>query len=627
MNYDILFVMPNTKMIDTIREVLRDDGLEYPVLFGSMDVAYQVTQNVLHKGVRVVISTGATARYLQQKLSIPTLEISYGQIEFVDAINEALAYSNRILIVSSGIAALSVMQSISLFKDRDVKIDLLQYSLERPLAEQADEAIKNGDYDVVISSTPAVEQAKRNGKIGILFGIDKRMVELSLSNAQMLVQVEKAREERERVMQAVMDFTHDGMIAVNTDGNVSLINHSAEQMLGKPADMVKGLPVSDVLRQCRIVDIMDARLQEADEKAKYVTITRKDMGEGVAYRGYLMLLRDVNEAEEISRLARKSLTRKGLVAKRTFHDISGESEAIKRTIEVAKAYAAYASTILITGESGTGKEYFAQSIHNASKRKMGPFVAVNCAALPENLLESELFGYVKGAFTGARNEGRVGMFELANNGTLFLDEVGEIPLSMQARLLRAIQEKEIMRIGDDRVLPVDVRIISASNKNLFGMIKAGKFREDLYYRLSVLELRIPPLRERIDDIEVLSYDMLRRKNKKLGRFIKRFDSDVIARMKRMEWRGNVRQLDNMIEKLIILSASDQITMETFATVIAGMELNDCRETETFTTLREHEKDYIRRALAQTGGNRTACANLLGINVTTLWRKLNQMQSE
>lgn len=628
MNNEILFIMPNSKMLETINEVLQERDVDYPALYGSMQAALDTVERMKKKGTRVAISTGITARFLKEKLDIPVLEIDYGQVEFINAISEALEYSKRVLVLTSGITIVrTVNQCLALFKDSSATIDVRQYVMGRPLEEQAEEIILEGDYDVVISATPAVEVAKRNGRHGILFDIDTKMVEIALANAEMLVQLEKSREERERAIQGIMEFSHEGMICVDANGFIWLVNHAAEQMLRKLGEDVKGQPIDEVLEKCNIVNVLDPGAKDnVRDGVKYVTITQKPLNTTAGDLGRLILLRDVNEAQEVSRLAQSALSRKGLVAKRVFNDIEGTSVAIDRAKNTARAYAEYDSTILITGESGTGKEFFAQSVHNASQRKFGPFVAVNCAALPESLLESELFGYVKGAFTGARNEGRVGMFELANKGTLFLDEIGEIPLGMQARLLRAVQEREIMRIGDDKVIPVDVRIITASNKNLFQMVSEGKFREDLYYRLSVLELRVPSLRERSEDIEAISYSILRKKNQKMGRFIRRIDQEVLDRMKQMPWHGNVRQLDSMIEKLIILSKGDHITMDAFKAVTADSQERP-HPVEEFTTLKKHEDDYILRALKHTLGNKAAYARLLGINSTTLWRRLGQIPME
>ena len=284
---------------------------------------------------------------------------------------------------------------------------------------------------------------------------------------------------------------------------------------------------------------------------------------------------------------------------------------------------------MILGETGTGKELFAQGIHNASPRRNEPFLAINCAALPEQLLESELFGYVKGAFTGARSNGKTGLFEAANGGTIFLDEISEIPPNMQARLLRVIQERQVVRIGDDKVIPVDIRILAASNRDLRTLVQQGAFRADLYYRLSVLELKVPPLSWRREDIPLLAQSLLQNKNKALNTHVTGFAPEALEVLQSLEWPGNIRQLSNFIERLMILSDPPLVTGENARALAqneATKELPVSREGH-FPTLEEAESNLIRKALDQTGGSRTAAAQLLGIHPSTLWRKLRDFDTE
>ena len=253
--------------------------------------------------------------------------------------------------------------------------------------------------------------------------------------------------------------------------------------------------------------------------------------------GSYYLFEDERDIKETEHDLNKLLMKKGLVAKYTFSQIIGESDAMKDTVELAKKVAATDFTVLICGESGTGKELMAQSIHNFSGRNDQPFVAINCAALPETLLESELFGYEKGAFTGALDRGKLGLFEQAGRGTVFLDEIGDMPLNLQARLLRVLQEKQIMRLGSDKVINVDVRIIAATNKDLAEQVRAGTFREDLYYRLCNIPITMPPLRERGRDALLLAEYMLGEKYQEL-------ESGQLEQILRYNWPGNVRELKN-----------------------------------------------------------------------------------
>jgi transcriptional regulator with PAS, ATPase and Fis domain len=329
--------------------------------------------------------------------------------------------------------------------------------------------------------------------------------------------------------------------------------------------------------------------------------------------------------QEVEGRVRSTLHRKGLKAKYTFADCLGESTAIQDAIEQARRFSQTEANLLIYGETGTGKEIFAQSMHNASRRSNGPFVAVNCAALPENLLESEFFGYVTGAFTGASRTGKVGLFELAHRGTIFLDEVSEIPLPFQGRLLRILQEREVMRLGDDRIIPVDVRIMVATNKDLKKMAGSGAFRQDLLYRLDVLSLGLPPLRDRHEDIPLLARSFLQRLGEFSSESEKFLARDAEELLNRYEWPGNVRELRNICERLVALSAASRITKEEMQLALGLRSLLPAKEFPNFTNeipkMRNMQRELVTQALKQTHGNKRQAALRLGISRATLWRKL------
>lgn len=322
----------------------------------------------------------------------------------------------------------------------------------------------------------------------------------------------------------------------------------------------------------------------------------------------------------------------GMKAHYTFSDIIGSSEPMKRLIEFAEKIADSPSTVLINGESGTGKEVFAQSIHNASSRRDAGFVAVNCGAIPEALFESELFGYDDGAFTGARKGGNPGKFELANGGTLFLDEVGELPPDMQVKLLRTLQEGVITRVGGKKTIPVDVRILAATNKDLKVLVDEKKFRLDLYYRLSVIPLKIPPLRDRGEDILTLIEFFLRSKAFKLKKPIPQLDSQIYQLLMRYEWPGNVRELENFIEKTVNLDGTillDVEDEEAFRKKYLNPEKKSPPQKDEpaalpqIRSLAEVEEEVIRHTLQQLNGNKTQVAKVLGIGRNTLYLKARQ----
>jgi two-component system, NtrC family, response regulator HydG len=343
--------------------------------------------------------------------------------------------------------------------------------------------------------------------------------------------------------------------------------------------------------------------------------------------------------EQLIKLVDKALERRDLIEqnkalKKQLEDIRakgqmiGASPAFRRMLTLIEQIADSSATILIQGESGAGKELVARTIHERSGRRAGPFVAVNCAALPETLLESELFGYEKGAFTGAagRKEGR---FELANAGTLFLDEVADLSLVTQPKILRVLQEGEFERLGGTRTLQVDVRIVAATNQDLAEMVKEKRFREDLYYRLNVITVRVPPLRERHEDIRVLAQHYLRVYAAKNGRKLEGFSNEALERLESYAWPGNVRELENLIERTVLLARKDRIDAEDLPEEVAGVKRppRDAILELVGTPLADIEQRLLDETLRITGGNKTQAAKLLGIDVRTVARKLERREDD
>ena len=343
--------------------------------------------------------------------------------------------------------------------------------------------------------------------------------------------------------------------------------------------------------------------------------------------------------EQLIKLVDKALERRDLIEqnkalKKQLEDIRakgqmiGASPSFRRMLTLVEQIADSSATILIQGESGTGKELVARTIHERSGRRAGPFVAVNCAALPETLLESELFGYEKGAFTGAagRKEGR---FELANGGTLFLDEVADLSLVTQPKILRVLQEGEFERLGATRTIQVDVRIVAATNQDLADMVKDKRFREDLYYRLNVITVRVPPLRERHEDIRVLAQHYLRVYAAKNGRKLEGFSNEALERLESYAWPGNVRELENLIERTVLLSRKDRIDAEDLPEEVAGVKRppRDAILELVGTPLADIEQRLLDETLRITGGNKTQAAKLLGIDVRTVARKLERRDDD
>jgi len=334
-------------------------------------------------------------------------------------------------------------------------------------------------------------------------------------------------------------------------------------------------------------------------------------------------------SESLEAVVRRALGAAPGREEKTGHEIITQDPRFSMVLERASQAAPSTATLLIEAESGTGKELLARMVHRKSQRGTGPFVAVNCAALPENLLESELFGFEKGAFTGA-SASKPGKFELANRGTLLLDEIGEMAPILQAKLLRVLQEKEVDRIGGKEPVRIDVRVIATTNRDLEALVRAGNFREDLYYRLNVIRLTIPPLRERTDDIPLLADLFCKRYGREFGKENARCSEAALGRLRQHHWPGNVRELENAIQRAIALCAGSVIEAEDLLLAGAAAPVDEPTASSApqglpagITTMRDMERELIRKTLEGTNGNRTRAAKVLGISLRTLRNKLNE----
>ncbi|WP_408954951.1 sigma-54 interaction domain-containing protein [Natroniella sp. ANB-PHB2] len=371
----------------------------------------------------------------------------------------------------------------------------------------------------------------------------RQLVELN----QRLNKKVKDAERANKKLDAVLNHVHDGIIYINGREEIEVFNRRAEEIFEIKAEEMLTKKIGDKINNTNLDQVLRNDFKEINALqnvgGKKIVTTRVPVKQDQEIIGALATFKDVTEVKKLEEDLRRKLKDKGHIAKYSFGDIIGDSEEIKQVIGKAKKLARSKSTLLLQGESGTGKELFAGAIHNYSLRKNNPFVAINCAALPENLLESELFGYEEGAFTGAKKGGKPGVFEQAHTGTIFLDEIGDIPLNIQARLLRVLQEKEVMRIGATQVIPIDIRVVAATNKDLEELVSKGEFREDLYYRLNVLSLEIPPLRMRREDIPLLIDYFLQ----KFSREDLVLTKETISRLYNYDWKGNIRELESCVE--------------------------------------------------------------------------------
>ncbi|MCM0759747.1 sigma 54-interacting transcriptional regulator [Sporomusa sphaeroides DSM 2875] len=429
----------------------------------------------------------------------------------------------------------------------------------------------------------------------------------------------------------LINSIREGIVAVDYHGKITHVNRSATDLLMVPANLLNGYMIEEVfagISMGRLLKMTKPYIEQ-DIFYKYgqqtlhfmSTITEVKYGEAI--NGFVFSFRSIGE---MRKLAGRFIHAE---RKYTFDGILGQSEEISSIKKKMCRVAATDSTVLITGESGTGKELFARAIHHESLRKKGPFIAVNCGAIPENLLESELFGYEEGAFTGARRSGKPGKFELANGGTIFLDEIGDMPLHLQVKLLRVLQEYTIERVGGTKPIVIDARIIAATNRNLEEMIQTNQFRSDLYYRLSVIPFRIPPLRERMEDLELLIHCFIQKYNLILGKRIKGYTKDALARMFEYSWPGNVRELENAIEYSANVCPDSLINANYLPDRIIKhiTALQPSQPQESVQSIADLEKKAIVEALKRYGTSNHAKENIakyLGMSRSTLYRKIKEM---
>ena len=426
---------------------------------------------------------------------------------------------------------------------------------------------------------------------------------------------------------AIVNSTHDGVIAIDRTGYIRLVNEQAKTILGVKEEM-KGRNITEFIPQSDMLRVLEAGKIERGDIAtvggRQIVINRSPVIVKGKIVGAVSNFKEITDIQKVELQLRKKLHQNGLEAKYRLSDILGETHEIMEAKELARKFAETESTVLITGESGTGKELFAQGIHSASHRSLGPFVAVNCAVLPENLLESEMFGYEKGTFTGALKDGKPGLFELAHGGTLFLDEIGEIPLRIQALLLRVLQERTIRRVGGERIIPVDVRIITATNRNLEEEVEEKQFRSDLYYRLNVLALELPPLRGRLADIPKLVEAFLEEFNDKRKNKIITVEKELICLFQKYDWPGNIRELRNTIERMVVLEESKSLRLQGAKFLSEKIRRRKfSEETTNKQSIKNKEKELILTTLEKFGNNKKLAAQSLGIDRSTLWRKIKE----
>ena len=633
MNYKIGLIAPYQGLIDKAMKLASAQGIALTACMAVLDDAIREAENMERQGIDAIIVREITDLYIQGKINVPVVPIQISGTDILKAIMKAQSVSKRIALAN--------------FYGRYKDIDIIRAALGSDIEEftfftrrEAQEKIMGlkGKVDVIIGGGLTYGMALEHGFEAVMIESTEDSIKYSLDVASNIAKSRFEEEQKRHQLTTIVNLVGGGIIAADQTGMISVYNSEAERIFQVPYEEVIGKK-SDYISELAGFNSVKGSGQDYENvfviNEKNVFIRTVPIISNKKYYGGVATLHEASNVEEMDRNIRISLHTSGLTAKSTFHDIIAVSDSMKSAIQRARKFANSDFTILITGETGTGKELFAQSIVNYSKRKKGPFVAINCASIPSNLLEAELFGYEEGSFTGARKGGKIGYFELAHEGTILLDEIGDLSPELQTRLLRVIQEKKIIRVGGTRIIPIDARVIAATNCSLIEQVNEGRFREDLYYRLNVLHLHIPPLRERIEDVPYVASHILGdyKSFREEDRFLV---ISALSSLAGYRWPGNVREMQNVLATLtVLLQDQPSIDKPTVTRLLAEIILSNTASADKderagsldVPNLKKSKKDFEKQLFAflsnESTANKIQIAKKLGISRTTLWRKLRE----
>ena len=625
---EILFVAPTENVYKNAMEMKRIYN------FGNIDII----KGILAEGLEaakayckkyspeILISRGGTYSMLRDAIPLPIVEIKVSASDCIAAYRELETFDEKVAIVgyNNVINDFLMMQGI-------IRGNFTYMTVNSP--EEIHDVIKNcreQGITKIVGDVTVRNIANELNCTGILIDSQPESILLAMQQAESMLEASKAQIRKRNEIKNVIDSVGEAVFYTDTKGVIKLRNKAADKLMSKLVVRDSDARISEILPIREITEDKTTGVVCNVRGLKYIVNSSPTYEEG-RFSGKVFSLQRSDDIMDFEQSLRRSADKKGFVAKYNFEDIIHVSGKVDTVIEKAKKFALVDSPILIYGESGTGKELLCQSIHNYSKRHSGPFVAINCAAISPSLIESELFGYEAGAFTNAHKNGKAGIFELAHNGTLFLDEISELPVEMQSRLLRAIQEKQVMRIGGEKIIPVNVRIICAANKDLHSMMKSGSFRPDLYFRVSILKLKLPALNDRPEDIIPLADYFLKDYSKKYGRAGLELKDEEKAYLMKRRYEGNIRELEGLMEESVVLDSFENIyTSENIYSSeddsLTGEDIEVKSGTEGLyfdesRSLDENEEAYIKYIYNKTGCSVSETTAILGISRTTLWRKL------
>ena len=627
----IVMISPFKDLEEAALEIARELNIPLEVYKGGMDSAGDAIGRLTGPDVDVFISRGGTSDYIARHFSAPVVNISTGLYDIMESCEEARKISRRIAITSFGKPFVGMRL---LEKAMDITITELVFQSQANLEELIADLSHEGDY-CVVGGGQTVPEAQKNGLPAVFLRASRDTIRETLLQAVEVARLRREEKRRAYRLKAILDSVYDGIIAVDAAGRLEILNPAAERMLNVKASQSIGKQAKQIIPNSQLHEILRTgkaeigELQDLGGGVQIVT-NRVPIKDETEIMGAVATFQDASRLIQVEHRLRREMVKNRFAAKYRLEDIVGESPRLLETKEMAAKYALSDLTLLIYGPSGSGKEMFAQGIHARGRRKQHPFVAINCAALPPTLLESELFGYDEGAFTGAKRKGKLGLFEMGHGGTVFLDEIDALPIELQGRLLRVLQEKEVLRVGGDTIIPVDIRVIAAANKLPHELVAAGKLREDLYYRLNVLYLEIPSLKERVQDIPLLCrYFLTTLHSGASWKFIE----EILPYLLRYNWPGNVRELVNFCQRLSfyredVLQDKDavQLLRRIAPNMMADLAARPLSEALP-ARVNEFETRIIRDAVQAAGSLRKA-AEKLGVPKSTLARKLkNQSGNE
>lgn len=626
------------------------DNLENPdelvVINTDFDEAIQSIRQLEDQEIDVIISRGTWADRIKSEFNIiPVVKIPITGVEIMSAINLAKEKLKKDNFSIGYMGYKELIAPIKPFLDT-LHLDIRIYEVKniKDAENQISKALKD-NVDIIIGGHVGCEAAEKAGMNYVWLESSEVSFQEAYTKALEIQSAVYMQKKKSKEISTILNSVSEAIISIDESQNITTFNEMAEKFTGHKQSEAIGKHIKDV---CKYIDSkllsrsinmgekVTGKVIEIKGKAFAISITPVTIKDKIS--NIIITLQEVSELQNVEIKVRKSLYLKGNVAQYNFDDIKGVSQEIKEAIEMAKSFALLESNVLIIGETGIGKELFAQSIHNLSPRREGPFVAVNCGAIPSSLINSEFFGYEEGAFTGAAKGGKIGLFELAHNGTIFLDEISEMDLYGQVTLLRVIQERQIRRVGGETIIPINVRIIAAANRNLYGMVKENKFRRDLFYRLSVLVLNVPSLRNRKKDIAYLAalfvdmYADMFKKDVSLSQ-------EALDELELFDWDGNVRQLKNFCERIVAIASNGMVNANFIKKQIHSSfyiesnleKLDSINENDSITG---NDKFIINKKgishkritdlMTKYDGNRELIAKELQISRTTLWRYMKSL---